>query len=304
VRHGRLRVVCVMAFGAIMPITAACSPEAELLDTATSQEQVDEVPVDEASTPDANQTEPGLPEEWNGADAAGPPEGSLTDDPTSLTDDPTSLEPTRYDPVTNPAALDVVVNKGRPLPADYVPQNLVKPDIPRRGAHTLLRQDAATALEEMNAAAKEEVGKPLQLVSGYRSYAEQEKTYDRYVRKDGVEHADTYSARAGYSEHQTGLAVDLSVVRGKIEKFGRTELGEWTAANSWRFGYIMRYTDQNEPETGYQSEPWHYRFIGKELAAQYHDVGASSLEEFLGAPPAPAYYEPSAATPIVDEQQD
>jgi len=283
-----------MAFGAIMPIAASCSPESELLDTAVTQEPISRPTFDpERDEIDQKEPEP---------DKSDIPQAPV-DDPASVpqelipAEEPEIVEPTPFQPNSDPSSLTVIVNKGTSLPADYVPADLVKPDIHRRGGHTLLRQDAATALEEMNAAAIAEVGKPLQLVSGYRSFGDQEKTYARYVRKDGEDHADTYSARPGYSEHQTGLAADLSTVRGKLEKFGDTKLGEWTTENSWRFGFILRYTDENEPQTGYQSEPWHYRFIGKDLAAQYHSSGATSLEEFLGAPPAPAYYERSAGTP-------
>jgi len=267
-----------------MPL-AACSSEADLLDTSVSQESIEQTSSDKQETPDSTTQADNRP-------ATSP----------TVTHDVTATETRSVEDVLGDLdALDVVVNKGRALPADFVPEDLVKPDIPCRGAHLLVRRDVAEALAEMNKAADAAVGKQIQLVSGYRSYADQEKTYANYVRKDGVEHADTYSARAGYSEHQTGLAVDLSTVRGKIEKFGKTELGKWVAENSWRYGFIMRYTDENESETGYQSEPWHYRFIGKELAAEYHDSGATSLEEFLGAPAAPAYYEPSAATPTTTQ---
>lgn len=191
--------------------------------------------------------------------------------------------------VTDPDSLWVVVNKQNPLPPSYAPNDLVTPDMPRKGSHLELRAEAARALMEMSRAANEEVGKPIQLVSGYRSYEDQKDVYEKYVAKDGQENADTYSARPGYSEHQTGLTADLSAVHGKMEKFGDSKVGKWVAENSWKYGYILRYTPQNQGIVGYQSEPWHYRYIGKELAQYYHDNGFQTLEQALNQPTAPDY---------------
>jgi len=191
--------------------------------------------------------------------------------------------------ISNPNSIWILVNKQNPLPRSYEPSDLVTPDMPRKGEHQQLRAEAARALTEMSKAADEEVGKPIQLVSGYRSYADQKEIYDRYVSKDGQADADTYSARAGYSEHQTGLAADLSAVNGKMEKFGKSKVGEWTAENAWKYGFILRYTPENHNIVGYESEPWHYRYVGKELAKYYHDNNITALEQAFSQPAAPNY---------------
>jgi len=191
--------------------------------------------------------------------------------------------------ITDPDSDWVLVNKHNPLPRNYAPTDLVTPDMPRKGEHQQLRAVAAKALMEMSRAADLAIGKPLQLVSGYRSYADQKEIYDRYVAKDGQEDADTYSARPGYSEHQTGLAADLSTFGGKMEKFGETKLGEWTAENAWKYGFILRYTPENHNAVGYQSEPWHYRYVGLKLAKYYHDNDIVTLEQALNQPAAPDY---------------
>jgi len=191
--------------------------------------------------------------------------------------------------IVDPNSIWILVNKQNPLPRSFEPSDLVTPDMPRKGEHQQLRAEAARALTEMSKAADLDVGKPIQLVSGYRSYGDQKEIYENYVAKDGQADADTYSARPGYSEHQTGLAADLSAVNGKMEKFGNNKLGEWTAEHAWEYGFILRYTPTNQNIVGYESEPWHYRYVGKELAKYYHDNHITALEEAFNQPAAPNY---------------
>ena len=135
-----------------------------------------------------------------------------------------------------------------------------------------LRKEAADALKELFAAAKDE-GYELIARSGYRSYDTQVALYERYVQQDGVEAADTYSARPGHSEHQTGLTIDItseSVHGGLTEAFGETEEGKWVAENAHRFGYIIRYPQARVSETGYQYEPWHLRYVGVKTATEIY----------------------------------
>jgi len=190
---------------------------------------------------------------------------------------------------TDPESIWVLVNKKNPLEPAFEPSDLVMPDIPRTGNNQQLRAEAAAALEKMSAAAENEIGQPLQMVSGYRTYKYQDTLYRNYVAKDGQLAADTYSARPGHSEHQTGLAADLTTVGGTMSGFGDSALGKWTADNSWKYGFILRYTPENIGITGYQSEPWHFRYVGTDLARQYHDSGAIALENLLGAPAASDY---------------
>jgi len=190
--------------------------------------------------------------------------------------------------LTDPTSIWVIVNKQNPIAADYQPDDLVEPNIPT-GSSPLLRAEAAAALEDMAAAAFQATGQHLQMMSGYRSYDYQTNLYNNYVVKDGQQKADTYSARPGYSEHQTGLAADLTEIGGTLGGFVDSELGSWTAKNAWQYGFILRYTPENSEIVGYQSEPWHYRYVGQALADQYHQSGARALESIFNLPPAPNY---------------
>ena len=115
------------------------------------------------------------------------------------------------------------------------------------------------------------------ITSGYRTYSYQAQLYNQYVARDGKAKADTYSARPGHSEHQTGLAIDINVAG---DNFGLTPESKWLAANCWRYGFIIRYPKDKQNITGYKYEPWHVRYLGKELAKEVYDSGLT-LEEFL-----------------------
>lgn len=197
--------------------------------------------------------------------------------------------------IDDPTSVWVVVNKQRPLsPKTYVPADLVVPNVPLRvpGHDTMrLRASAAKALEEMVTAAKAD-GVNLMLASGYRSYDYQVGLYNGYVNSQGQAQADAQSARPGYSEHQTGLALDLRTVDGTCELdtcFGATPEGRWLAANGYKYGFIIRYPEGSKAVVGYEYEPWHVRYVGKELAADYHRSGVQTLEQYLGLPAAPDY---------------
>ncbi len=190
---------------------------------------------------------------------------------------------------SDPASLWVITNKQHALsPTNYAPSNLVVPTIPLRANITssekYVRSDMATALQTMIADAKV-VGINLNLQSGYRSYSYQGSLYNRYVTQQGQAVADSQSARPGYSEHQTGLAVDLggtSNPRCDIEQcYAATLEGQWLASNSYRFGFIVRYPIDKQTVTGYTYEPWHVRYVGTELSQEMHTKGVSTLEEFF-----------------------
>ena len=179
--------------------------------------------------------------------------------------------------VENPDSLSVLVNKNYSLPEDYEPDDLVFLEVPlynndKNNEANYLRKEAADALKELFTAAKKE-GYELIARSGYRSYATQASLYERYVEQDGVEAADTYSARPGHSEHQTGLTIDITsdgVHGGLTESFGETEEGKWVAENAYRFGFIVRYPQDRTAETGYQYEPWHLRYVGVQAATEIY----------------------------------
>lgn len=183
----------------------------------------------------------------------------------------------------------VVVNKGRVLPSSYVPHGLMVPNLPLRLGPTSdemhIRSDAAAALVNMAQAAKLQ-GINLMLASGYRSYSNQTATYAGFVNTDGKEKADRYSARPGHSEHQTGLAADIEPANRKCELqqcFETTPEGQWLAANSYKYGFIIRYQKNTESLTGYEFEPWHVRFVGTELAQEILSQH-KTMEQFFGLP--------------------
>jgi D-alanyl-D-alanine carboxypeptidase len=184
------------------------------------------------------------------------------------------------------------VNKARPLdPADYAATDLV--EVPVAHVYTpILRQAASDAVVEMFADFADETGLAMQSQSAYRSYSSQKSVYAGWVSSLGKDGADLTSARAGYSEHQTGLAIDISAKPSKCaldQCFADTPQGKWLAKNAWKYGFILRFPDGYTDVTGYEFEPWHYRYVGLELAKEYHDVGATTLEEFFGMDAAPDY---------------
>lgn len=192
--------------------------------------------------------------------------------------------------ITDPASITAVVNKRRGLPGDYVPPDLVIPDgIPNNNGQPV-RQVIVPDLKAMQAAMAAE-GMTLRIGSAYRSFDDQRIIYNRYVAKDGVAEADTYSARPGNSEHQTGLVMDLDDGTGCNLSlcFKDAPGGKWLAANSWKYGFILRYGDGWTPIVGYRFEPWHYRYVGVDVATDMHNKGIRTLEEYYGLPAAPDY---------------
>jgi D-alanyl-D-alanine carboxypeptidase len=196
----------------------------------------------------------------------------------------------------DPNSIWVVVNKHRPLnPVSYVPTDLRVPSValrlPQNNPSMQMRTEAASALEKLFEAADKN-GTPLRLSSAYRSYTYQVGLYSGYVQKDGQGAADSESARPGYSEHQTGLAVDVGNVNGSCEVrqcFGDSTAGKWVAANSYKYGYIVRYPQGLTAVTGYEYEPWHLRYVGEPLAAEMYRLGTKSLEQFFTLGDAPDY---------------
>lgn len=164
-----------------------------------------------------------------------------------------------------------LVNRNELISEDYVPEvrktNLV-------GISQSMREDAAAALEELFAAAKAD-GIRLSTVSGYRSYSKQNLLYDRKVKTAGTETADSLVALPGSSEHQLGLAMDVSKSGSSSlnSQFANTSEGQWVASNAHLYGFIVRYPQGMEDITGYSYEPWHIRYVGKAYAQAIYDSG-------------------------------
>ena len=194
--------------------------------------------------------------------------------------------------VDDPASLWVVSNKRRPLqPTDYVPADLVPVPVPHTNAPSL-RQEAANAAVALVQAARDEAGLELQSLSAYRSYSTQVSVYNGVVANQGQAAADLVSARPGHSEHQTGLAIDFGSIPQVCSLqpcFGETPHGIWLAENAARFGFHLRYPNGATPITGFSYEPWHFRYVGIDLAGELQSTGAVTLEEFFGLPAAPEY---------------
>ncbi|MDQ1082705.1 MULTISPECIES: M15 family metallopeptidase [Microbacterium] len=187
----------------------------------------------------------------------------------------------------------VVVNKQRPLdPVDYRAGDLVMPANVRALEDSALRARAAGALTEMVRAASDAGAGEIGYLSAFRSYSTQQSTYAGRVSVGGVEEADRESARAGFSEHQTGLAVDIVPCDGScatLDDVAGSPQGAWVRDHAWEFGFITRYAEGRESVSGYEPEAWHLRYIGPELARAYHEGGYTTLEEFFGLPAAPTY---------------
>lgn len=188
---------------------------------------------------------------------------------------------------TDPNSLWVIVNKQHPLnPVTYAPADLRYPNVTLRvpgAAEMQMRDAAATALEKMFAGATT-AGYKLQISTAYRGYDYQKQLYDGYVSSAGQSAADQESARPGYSEHQTGLAVDIRSVSDTCSLeacFGTTPEGEWLAANAYKYGFLLRYPQDKEAVTGYEYEPWHFRYIGTDLSNELHKDHVQTLEEFF-----------------------
>lgn len=196
--------------------------------------------------------------------------------------------------IDDSTSLWVVVDKLRPLKPGYVPAGLAAPAVALRlsaGSDEMkMRPDSGAALKEMFTDAKA-AGSNLLIASAYRSEATQKAVHASYVAQKGAAAADTDSARAGYSEHQTGLAVDVGRTDHKCEVeacFGDTPEGKWVAQNAYKYGFIVRYPTGKQANTGYVYEPWHLRYVGKDLAKAIYDSG-QTMEEFFDLPAAPDY---------------
>ena len=190
----------------------------------------------------------------------------------------------------DPTSIWVVVDKQRPLqPKTYIPADLVTPAVPHTNVPQL-RRVASTALITMFGAAKRD-GITLYSLSAYRSYATQTSIFNRNLQQLGRATTLGLTAKPGYSEHQTGLADDLGDGSScdLAVCFESHPAAKWLAKNSWRYGWILRYPLGYTRITGIQTEPWHFRYIGKPAAKEMHRTGVKTLEQFFRLPPSPDY---------------
>ncbi len=172
----------------------------------------------------------------------------------------------------------ILVNKYNYVTENYIPENLETVSSEYSSKSLKLVSYAKEAFEEMAKAAKAE-NYTIRAMSSYRDYAYQNILYNNYAKKDGYEAADTYSARPGYSEHQTGLAVDVDNAKEYFTNFEKTKEFTWMQENAYKYGFILRFPANKVTETGYQYESWHYRYVGKEIAKYIYDNDLC-LEEY------------------------
>jgi len=181
---------------------------------------------------------------------------------------------------TENARLLLVVNKKHPLPADYNPYNGSTTDNNADGSGLMPAADKAktkliTAMQHAGFAISNNI-------SGFRAYPYQKALYDNYVSSQGKEQADTFSARPGYSEHQSGLAFDLLGTDGQLPT--NDAMYEWLQQHAHEYGFIIRYPRGESNITGYEGEEWHMRYIGVENATEMFNKKITTLEEFTGVP--------------------
>ncbi len=179
--------------------------------------------------------------------------------------------------INNPNTNTVLVNKLNRLPSNYTPQNLVTVERPySSGRNHILNSEAFDHYKEMyNAAAKE--GLYPKIISSYRTESQQRSLYNSYTVRYGSGHAQKYSAQPGYSEHQTGLAVDINSL---YTSFENSKEYAWLKNNAHKFGFIERYPKNKEFITGYAYEPWHYRYVGVDVATVIHQQNITYEEYY------------------------
>lgn len=175
--------------------------------------------------------------------------------------------------------INILVNKHNYLKEDYVPENLKSLSSTYALSNMKMVEEAANAFESLSKDASKENYKIIAM-STYRSYEYQVDLYNKYVKSDGKDAADTYSGRPGNSEHQTGLAVDVYNQTETYTNFEKTEEYDWMQENAYKYGFILRFPKDKENETGYEFESWHYRYVGKDIAKYIHKHNIT-LEEYI-----------------------
>ncbi|WP_186579212.1 M15 family metallopeptidase [Aquibacillus kalidii] len=262
---------------------SACTNNREKAnDVQESQKEVTNKELVETNGTDQNKEEPPSDEEANIFK-----DETNTEPAKEVDQHGTIEESTGLTIVDNETSKEVLVNKQRKLPDGYVPPDLMVPNVPfsftGEDPRKQLRKEAAAALEELFAAS-EAAGLDLVAASGYRSYDRQKVIYDNNVARNGQENADKFSAKPGTSEHQTGLAMDVTSAEMAFaleQTFKQTAEGSWLAENAHKYGYIIRYLEGKEEITGYSYEPWHIRYVGKEIANEVYKQQLT-LEEYFG----------------------
>jgi len=180
--------------------------------------------------------------------------------------------------IKNPDSLMVLVNKLNRLQSNYVPHDLEQISLNYATNNKFLRKEAKENFEKLSSDAKK-IGYSIIAVSAYRDYDYQENLFNNYVKEKGENYALKCSAKAGHSEHQTGLSVDVMGSNNDYDQFEKSKEFDWMKNNSYKYGFILRYPKGKEYITGFKYEPWHYRYVGKDIASIIYTEGIT-LEEY------------------------
>lgn len=176
--------------------------------------------------------------------------------------------------------INTLINKNIKLSSNYIPDNLEKISPQYSCKDKYLVSEAKKSFEKMAKDAKND-GYTIIAVSTYRSYEYQDRLYKNYVKEKGLYYADMCSARAGHSEHQTGLAVDVADISLDYDNFEKTKEFKWMTNNAYKYGFILRYPIAKFHITGFKYEPWHYRFVGTDIAKFIYENNLTLEEYYL-----------------------
>lgn len=192
---------------------------------------------------------------------------------------------TNYDAYTHTSVTNmdkgyaILVNKYYSLPENYAPDDITEMSNQYAYPNNSIKAEVYEAFKEMSKKAKES-NITLIVNSSYRPYEDQKEIYDDYADNNGKEYADKYAARPSFSEHQTGLALDIFTPGAGMKNFENTDAFKWLADNSYKYGFILRYPKDKEDITKYAYESWHYRYLGKDLATKVYKSGLTFDEYY------------------------
>ena len=263
------------------------TPGSEPIDISTGESAHTEI-ITPVVSPEAGQAGTQAPGQAD-KDVTASATPDATPVPTATPEPTEAPTPTPIVVNTDTSTVTYLVNREYPLPANFVPEGLTTPDVLFPFSDTSIDKakmtpEAGNALALLFDAAYDEAKLTLYGVSAYRSYSRQYTIYATNLVTRGIAHTNRYSAAPGRSEHQTGLAIDISCASegfGLETTFADTPEGIWVAENAHRFGFILRYPKDKEDITGYNYEPWHIRYVGTELAGYLYETGLT-LDEYYG----------------------
>ncbi len=173
----------------------------------------------------------------------------------------------------------MLVNKFNYLDENYAPNDIVKVSMQFAYGDNEIKKEVYEKFRSMYNDAKKE-GLYLIITSSYRDYNFQKELWDSYANQKGDEWADSVSARAGYSEHQTGYTLDIVTYNANMSSFEKTDEFKWLQDNAYKYGFILRYPKDKEDITGYSYESWHYRYVGKDVATKIKKLGITFDEYY------------------------